>query len=175
MILETTLFLKTIIILSAQLGLSVASCFYCLKSARKAYENNTTFLGSSFRGAVNMKNELDLIPYIKVPKIFPAKMNLINEKLHPKKTRVIWANNRQELIGYLKEGYQHEGDSTGTFSLFGVFFVWFLSLGACTFFATSGLSIFAGLSLFTISSLDFWPFASSLSCLKWMRMMALGR
>ena len=157
MILETTLFLKTIIILTAQLGLSVASCFYCLKSARKAYENNTTFLGSSFRGAVNMKNELDLIPYTKVPKIFPAKMNLINEKLHPKKTRVIWANNRQELIGYLKEGYQHEGDSTGTFSLFGVFFVWFLSLGACTFFATSGLSIFAGLSLFTISSLTFGP------------------
>ena len=127
MILETTLFLKTIIILTAQLGLSVASCFYCLKSARKAYENDATFLGSSFRGAVNMKNELDLIPYIKVPKIFPAKMNLINEKLHPKKTRVIWANNRQELIGYLKEGYQHEGDSTGTFSLFGVFFVYLLT------------------------------------------------
>ena len=37
---ETTLFLKTIIILAAQLGLSLATCFYCLKSARKAYENN---------------------------------------------------------------------------------------------------------------------------------------
>ena len=57
-----------------------------------------------------MKNELDLIPYTKVTKIFPAKMNLINEKLHPKKTRVIWANNRQELIGYLKDGYQASAD-----------------------------------------------------------------
>ena len=94
---ETTLFLKTIIILAAQLGLSLATCFYCLKSARKAYENNTTFFGLSFRGAVNMNNELDLIPYTEIPKIFPVKMSLPDEKSDLKIAREIWANNRQEF------------------------------------------------------------------------------
>ena len=154
---ETTLFLKTIIILAAQLGLSLATCFYCLKSARKAYENNTTFFGYSFRGAVNMKNELDLIPYTEIPKIFPVKMSLKDEKSNPKAAREIWANNRQEVVGYLKDGYEHSSESGGQSGLFMIFTLWFLSLGACTFFAGTGLSVTAGLSLFTISSITFGP------------------
>ena len=154
---ETTLFLKTIIILAAQLGLSLATCFYCLKSARKAYENNTTFFGLSFRGAVNMNNELDLIPYTEIPKIFPVKMSLPDEKSDLKIAREVWANNRQEVVSYLKEGYVHASRLGGQSPLIIIFFVWFLSLGACTFFAISGLGIAAGLSLFTISSLTFGP------------------
>jgi len=157
MFLETTLFLKTMIILAAQLGLSLATCFYCLNSARKAYENNTTFFGYSFRGAVNMKNELDLIPYVEIPKIFPVRMTLIDEKTNPKAAREIWANNRNEVIGYLKDGYGHSPQSSGNSGLLMPMVIWFLSLGACTFFAASGLSTAAGLSLFTISSLTFGP------------------
>ena len=61
MFLETSLLFKTIIILSAQLGIVIAVCFYCLYRARIAYETNTSFLGLCFRGAVNMQGKLDLI------------------------------------------------------------------------------------------------------------------
>ena len=63
MFLETTLLFKTMLILCGQLFIVLGTCFYCIRAARKAYENNTTFFGLSFRGAVNMNNELDLIPY----------------------------------------------------------------------------------------------------------------
>lgn len=157
MILETSLFLKTMIILASQLGVSLATCFYCLKSARKAYENNTTFFGYSFKGAVNMKNELDLIPYVEIPKIFPAKMTLIDERKNPKAAKEIWANNRNEVIGYLKDGYDHSTQSSGNSGLIMIMLIWALSLFASSFFAASGLSIAAGLSLFTLSSFTFGP------------------
>ena len=74
MFLETSLLFKTLIILSAQLSIVIAVCFYCLYRARIAYETNTSFLGLCFRGAVNMKGKLDLIPYMKIKDTFPKKM-----------------------------------------------------------------------------------------------------
>ena len=62
MLIETSLLFKTIVILSGQLGIIIAVCFYCLKRARIAYETNTSFMGLYFRGAVNLKRKLDLIP-----------------------------------------------------------------------------------------------------------------
>ena len=64
MFVETSLIFKTLVILSAQLGIVLMMCFYCLDRAKKAYENNTTFMGLLFRGSVNMKGKLDLIPYL---------------------------------------------------------------------------------------------------------------
>ena len=71
---ETTLLFKTLVILSAQLSIVLFTCLYCLNGARKAYENNTSFLGMFFRGSVNMKGQLDLIPYAKVKEGFPKEM-----------------------------------------------------------------------------------------------------
>ena len=65
MFLETTLLFKTLVILSGQIIVILATCFYFLLRAKKAYENNTTFFGISFKGSVNLKGKLDLIPYLK--------------------------------------------------------------------------------------------------------------
>ncbi len=52
---ETTLFAKTMIILCSQLSIVFGLTFYILKKSKEAYFNNTTFLGMSFRGAMNLK------------------------------------------------------------------------------------------------------------------------
>jgi len=75
MFIETSLLFKTIIVLSSQLAIVLAGCFYALKMAKKAYENNSTFIGLSFRGSVNLKRKLDLIPYIKQKDTFPINRN----------------------------------------------------------------------------------------------------
>ena len=74
-LMETTLLFKTLVILSGELFLMLSVCFYCLNKARKAYESNSSFLGLYFRGAVNMKGQLDLIPYGKVSDTFPKKIS----------------------------------------------------------------------------------------------------
>ena len=74
MFLETPLFFKTMLILSGQLGIVLSSCFYCIKRARKAYENKTTFLGTFYRGSMNMKKGLDLIPDQLPPDTYPTEM-----------------------------------------------------------------------------------------------------
>ena len=68
---ETTLFAKTMIILCSQLSIVFGLTFYILKKSKEAYFNNTTFLGMSFRGAMNLKQEFDLIPYIEDSRGFP--------------------------------------------------------------------------------------------------------
>ena len=102
---ETSLLFKTLIILSAQLGIVLVMCFYTLKQARLAYENNTTLFGTSFRGSVNMKNKLNLIPYIQIKETFPKPMYKTIDKdtnLHEQ------ANNQDEVIKLLKDGYLHQ-------------------------------------------------------------------
>ena len=58
---ETTLFAKTMVILCSQLSIVFGLTFYVMKKSKEAYFNNTTFLGISFRGAMNLKQEFDLI------------------------------------------------------------------------------------------------------------------
>ncbi len=77
MLIETSLLFKTLVILSGQLGIIIATCFYCLKRARIAYETNTSFMGLYYKGAVNLKRKLDLIPYRKVKETFPKKNGLL--------------------------------------------------------------------------------------------------
>jgi len=75
---ETTLFAKTMVILCSQLSIVFGLTFYVMKKSKEAYFNKTTFLGISFRGAMNLKQEFDLIPYIEDTRGFPKYMYLPN-------------------------------------------------------------------------------------------------
>ena len=100
MFLETTLLFKTLVILCGQLIIILATCFYFLSKAKRAYENNTTLLGISFKGSVNLKGKLDLIPYLKPEDTFPKEMVLYkdNESALFKE-----AKDQDEVITLLKE------------------------------------------------------------------------
>ena len=95
---ETSLLFKTLIILSAQLGIVLVMCFYTLKQARLAYENNSTLFGMSFRGAVNMKNKLNLIPYTEIKKTFPKPMVKFVEKNPEKAVEIIEKNKNTNSV-----------------------------------------------------------------------------
>ena len=149
MLLETTLIFKTMFILSSQLGLVLLGCFYFIKNAHYAYENNTTFFGFRFRGSVNMKNQLDLVPYVDT---FPRKMVMDDENGSPSKMKL--AENSDEIIKYLKEGYYQER-STPVFN--GLVTLWMITLGLTLFFAATGIATLIGVILFTIQSLLMGP------------------
>ena len=150
---ETSLLFKTLIILSAQLGLVLVMCFYTLKQARLAYENNSTLFGMSFRGAVNMKNKLNLIPYTEIKKTFPKPMVKFVDKnttLHKQ------ANNQDEVISLLKDGYEHQA-SANNFIL-GLMIFWFVTLfGTAILTSFLDINIWIGMTLFTLCSLSFGP------------------
>ena len=129
-------------------------CFYCLNRAKKAYENNTTFMGLLFRGSVNMKGKLDLIPYLETKKDFPKPM----EK-HEDKDTVLHevAKNQDEVIELLKMGYIHSpmGSSWGIGLLF---WLWMGCLFATTLITSvDSINLWVGMTLFTLTSLFFGP------------------
>ena len=154
MLVETSLIFKTLVILSVQLGIVLMMCFYCLNRAKKAYENNTTFMGLLFRGSVNMKGKLDLIPYLETKKDFPKPM----EK-HEDKDTVLHevAKNQDEVIELLKMGYIHSpmGSSWGIGLLF---WLWMGCLFATTFITSvDSINLWVGITLFTLTSIFFGP------------------
>ena len=61
-IMETTLLFKTMIILTFELSIAFGLCIYSLKAAKRAALAGKPFFGIDFTLAVNMKNEIDLIP-----------------------------------------------------------------------------------------------------------------
>lgn len=153
MFIETPLIFKTVVILSIQLGLVLITCFYYLKKARIAYENGTTLLGYKFRGSVNMKRKLDLIPYTEPKKNFPKPMEKYidnNTTLHK------IAKNQDEVIELLKEGYKHAYWGDGSIGL--LFFAWAGLLFATTFIVQfAGINIWLQLIFFSLASLTFGP------------------
>ena len=153
MFVETSLLFKTIIILSIQLGLVLAVCFYCLNRARVAYETNTSFLGLYFKGSVNMNRKLDLIPYRKVKETFPKRMIYYHSQ---DETTVEIAENQDEVIEWLKKGYRHVPE--GKDYLWPIMIFWFICLFG-TSMATSffDLSIWVEATLFTATSISFGP------------------
>ena len=153
MFVETSLLFKTIIILSIQLGLVLAVCFYCLNRARVAYETNTSFLGLYFKGSVNMNRKLDLIPYRKVKETFPKRMIYYHSQ---DETTVEIAENQDEVIEWLKKGYRHVPE--GKDYLWPIMVFWFICLFG-TSMATSffDLSIWVKATLFTATSISFGP------------------
>ena len=152
MFIETSLLFKTLVILSGQLGIIIAVCFYCLKRAKIAYETNTSFLGLYFRGAINMKRKLDLIPYRKVKETFPKKM-LYH---HKDQVTVKIADNQDEVIEWLKKGYKHE--NIGTDYLFPIMIFWFICLfGTSMAISFLDLNIWIQAIFFTATSISFGP------------------
>ena len=155
MLIETSLLFKTLTILSGQLGIIIAVCFYCLKRARIAYETNTSFMGLYFRGAVNMKRKLDLVPYRKPKETFPKNM-LYHSGKKDDEIKIEIANNQDEVIEWLKKGYKHEFVGTDYLWPIGIF--WFICLfgtsAATSFF---DLSILIKATLFTATSISFGP------------------
>ena len=165
MFLETPLFFKTMLILSGQLGIVLSSCFYCIKRARKAYENKTTFLGTFYRGSMNMKKGLDLIPDQLPPDTYPTEMvkQVISEdssngvfgKSEKEEWKSMIAMNKEQRLRLLKEGYKDKSRVGYIYSI--LFLIWFASLFASSFFAVTEISTITGIILFTIQSLTFGP------------------
>lgn len=153
MLIETSLLFKTIVILSMQLGLVLFSCFYFLRKANEAYQNNTTLLGLSFRGSVNMKGKLDLIPFVKQKETFPKRMGMYVDK---NETLIKEAKDQDEVIKLMKEGYSHAPEGGGT--LVGLMIFWMIALyttAAVTSFYL--LSLWQTMFLFSLTSISFGP------------------
>ena len=153
MFIETTLLFKTLFILSGQIIVILATCFYFLFRAKEAYENNTTFFGISFKGSVNLKGKLDLIPYLKPKDTFPKKM-VLYEKNNP--TLIKEVKEQDEVIKLLKEGYSHETE--GAWKVVSLFFfnmiaLW-ITLVLVNFFSSN---IWIGMTIFTLCSASFGP------------------
>ena len=155
MFIETSLLFKTLVILSSQLGLVMILCFYCLNMAKKAYENDTSFMGLKFRGSVNMKGKLDLIPYLETKKDFPKPM----EK-HIDKDTVLRevAQNQDEVIKLLKMDYIHSPLASG-WGITSLLITWVVCLFLTTFIVSmsANINLWVGMTLFSISSISFGP------------------
>ena len=153
MLIETSLLFKTIVILSMQLGLVLLSCFYFLRKAKEAYQKNTTLLGLSFRGSVNMKGKLDLIPFVKQKDTFPKRMSMYVDKNN---TLIKEAKNQDEVIKFMKEGYSHDPEGGGP--LVSLMIFWMIALyttAAVTSFYL--LSLWQTMFLFSLTSISFGP------------------
>lgn len=153
MFIETTLLFKTLFILSGQIIVILATCSYFLFKAKEAYENNTTFFGISFKGSVNLKGKLDLIPYLKPQEGFPKKMIMHIHKSPPVYAE---AKDQDEVIEFLKKGYSHY--TKGAWRVVSLFFfnmiaLW-ITLVLVNFFSSN---IWIGMTIFTLCSASFGP------------------
>ena len=154
MFIETSLLFKTIIVLSSQLAIVLAGCFFSLRMAREAYEKNSTFMGLSFKGSVNMKRKLDLIPYLKQKDTFPKNMAKVIDK---DTTEFVSAKDQDEVIAFMKDGYRHSPEEDGR--IFALFIIWCITLFLTATFVSlnSGINTWILLSIFSATSILFGP------------------
>ena len=143
---ETTLFAKTMIILCSQLSIVFGLTFYILKKSKEAYFNNTTFLGMSFRGAMNLKKEFDLIPYIEDSRGFPKYMHLVNAT---KDDIPVMALNEESKVKWQKLGYVVSPPANKFLNA--IFASWAILLFSIAFVGYFSLS--AGIIVFTMQSI----------------------
>ena len=156
MFLQTTLLFKTVLILSSQLAIVLVTSFALLKGARKAYENNTSYFGMWFRGSVNMKNQLNLIPYQKPPTHFPAEMIKDIENEEGKNvTESKLAMSAEHRLDLMREGYVDSWSFSGAYLT--IFAAWMISLFGCLIFASYQINIYVGMALFTFNNFLFGP------------------
>ena len=124
-----TFLFKTIFILCGQLSIVLGTCFYCIRGAKKAYENNTSFVGIHFRASMNMNKQLDLVPYYPAPNHYPCEMfKQVPSKDNPAKsdTVTVMAMDKDHRIKLIKDGYM---DKQG-----GVLFILHLFYGPYHYF-----------------------------------------
>jgi FtsH-binding integral membrane protein len=136
---ETSLYFKTALILSIQLGIIFIGCYYFIKKARDAYQQNIPFLGIRFEGKDNSRGELDLVPISPEPVV--GKSPLVNPSPSVKK--------------FIQEN-EEDKEPTALGALLGkVMWVWFISMFGMIFLAPISTSV--GLMLMTITSITFTP------------------
>ena len=153
---ETTLLFKTMVILTSQLFIVYITGYYCILKARQAYKNNSTFLDMRFKGSVNMKGKLDLIPYFHKD-TFPKRMSIGVMKKNKwgadvKSLEYKYANNQDEVIELLREGYKHDETNNKLITIFAFNSV--VSIGALAFISFFDLGILLGMTFFTLTSLS---------------------
>lgn len=153
---ETTLLFKTMVILTSQLFIVYITGYYCILKARQAYKNDSTFLDMRFKGSVNMKGKLDLIPYF-YKDTFPKRMSIGVMKKNKWGAEVEGleykhANNQEEVIELLREGYKHDETNNKLITI--VAFNAVVSIGALAFISFFDLGILLGMTFFTLTSLS---------------------
>jgi FtsH-binding integral membrane protein len=148
---ETTLLFKTMVILSGQIGIVFGIAYFLIKRAKYAYENNTKLFGYSFRGAMNMNKELDLVPFIESPSNYPVDMTKTIKKNYVEHVDTKKAPDKEQALELLRNGYTYEKKD----NLFAIMIFWCITLFGTLYLASSELSLSAGLSLFTIQSVAF--------------------
>ena len=148
---ETTLLFKTMVILSGQIGIVFGIAYFLIKRAKYAYENNTKLFGYSFRAAMNMNKELDLVPFIESPSNYPVDMTKTIKKNYVEHVDTKKAHDKEQALELLRNGYAYKQKD----SLFAIIIFWYITLFGTLYLASSELSLFAGLSLFTIQSVAF--------------------
>lgn len=151
MFIETTLLFKTILILSGQIGIVFGIAYFLIKRAKYAFENNTKLFGYSFRGAMNMNKELDLVPFIESPSNYPVDMTKTIKKNYVEQVDTKKAHDKEHALELLRNGYTYEKKD----NLFAIMIFWCITLFGTLYLASSELSLSAGLSLFTIQSVAF--------------------
>ena len=148
---ETTLLFKTMVILSGQIGIVFGIAYFLIKRAKYAYENNTKLFGYSFRAAMNMNKELDLVPFIESPSNYPVDMTKTIKKNYVEQVDTKKAHDKEHALELLRNGYTYEKKD----NLFAIMIFWCITLFGTLYLASSELSLSAGLSLFTIQSVAF--------------------
>ena len=135
---ESSLYFKTALILSSQLGIIFAGCFFLISSAKRAYKDGRTFFGIEFIGRKNSRGELDLIPIEQPPIITTKKTGSprVPKPINPAENKAQPATQKEAL-----------------FTKF--IWVWLISLFGMVFLAAKSTAI--GLTLMTISSITFAP------------------
>ena len=164
---ETTLLFKTTLILTFELGIAFGLCIYLLKAAKRAALAEKPFFGVYFRLAVNMKNEIDLIPdatrVIEYPRTMEKQVIKPKEEWkNPRKqeTEVVFVNaeNREEAIAYLKDGFY---DSLFIPKIiqesFGLWLLSSIALFIASISPPHENYLLLGMSLFTFSNLCLGP------------------
>ncbi len=169
---ETTLLFKTTLILTFELGIVFGLCIYFLKTAKKLVMSGKPFLGIHFRHAVNMNNEIDLIPDPSKSIDYPRKlskreyveqsqnkkMSIFSRKKKKYVIKQVVARNREIAIAYLKKGYRD--DLQMPKPIFITTILWFfLSFGLLisSIVPPYEYYIHVGMTLFTLTNICFAP------------------
>ena len=164
---ETTLLFKTMIILTFELSIAFGLCMYSLKAAKRAALAGKPFFGIDFKLAVNMKNEIDLIPDSSRNVKYPRKMTkFVEVPIEERKNQVkkeyttleVFALNRDEAIAYLKDGYSDPLYMPPQLSqLMIAWFIFSFALLISSIVPVYDYYLLVGMVLFTISNICLGP------------------
>ena len=121
----------------------------CSGTVKKVFSG----VGISFKGSVNLKGKLDLIPYLKPQDTFPKEMVLYKDN---ESDLIKEVKDQDEVIKLLKQGYIHH--TKGAWKVVSLFFFYAIALWTTlvlvNFFSSN---IWIGMTIFTLCSASFGP------------------